>query len=154
MSGVLIAFASVLVLNAAGAQGGVVGIAIPGYLPGESVRAHAPEADNNPNDIYSHLPVRGPVYNEDIVILYPKSIFGLDNTQDPERRAYQTYSPEELAAVGHPGFDQHGVAPKGYHHDHHGKKTARSIVDPDQSIFSDGMTLGSTYPYPYVQSRR
>ncbi|KAK7066178.1 hypothetical protein SK128_027520 [Halocaridina rubra] len=88
-----------------------------GYLPSENIRASAPEADNHPNDIYQHLPVRRPELKDDEVVIYPHH-FEFEFGQDPEHHIYEVHSAKELASL-RSKHGKHGKHAHDHHHHHH-----------------------------------
>ncbi|CAL4069744.1 unnamed protein product, partial [Meganyctiphanes norvegica] len=110
----LIGFASVVLLQAA-AQGGAESVPFHGYLPGENVRAPAPDGDGQPNDIYEHIPVARPALQKDQVVIYPHHL-GFEYGQDSEHRIYEVHTAKELANLAHGKHGKHG---KHDHHHHH-----------------------------------
>ncbi|XP_068238042.1 uncharacterized protein [Palaemon carinicauda] len=112
----LVSFASV-VLQEAAAQGGAESIPFPGFLPSELIRERGPEADDQPNDIYAHLPVRRPKLEDDEVVIYPHH-FGFEFGQDPEHHIYEVHSAKELASLSQK-HGKHGKQAHDHDHDHH-----------------------------------
>ncbi|XP_027217328.1 uncharacterized protein [Penaeus vannamei] len=124
----LVGFASV-VLQAPQAQSAAESVPFPGYLPGENVRAKAPEGDGGPNDIYAHLPVRRPELDDDQVVIYPHSLV-FEYGQDPEHHIYEVHSAKELANLAHSKHDKHGKHAHDHHHHDKGTKEAAAKGTP------------------------
>jgi len=108
--------ASVILSIQIAAQGGVESQAIPGYLPGDYVRALKID-DGRPNDVYGHLALRRPVLTSEEIVIYPHH-FGFEYGQDPENSIYEITNAKELVAKH--GKKHHKHAHKhDKHHEHH-----------------------------------
>ncbi|XP_066965585.1 uncharacterized protein [Macrobrachium rosenbergii] len=127
----LVSFASV-VLQEAAAQGGAESIPFPGFLPSERIREIGPEADDQPNDVYAHLPVRRPKLEDDEVVIYPHH-FGFEFGQDPEHHIYEVHSAKELASLSRK-HGKHGKHAHDHDHDHHDKASKGASKDGSKTL--------------------